>query len=247
MFTWPLLGAVLPFFAGLFIGSYGYASVFLVGLLALLVGTYLSRRMRENERIEFHFWRAFESLKGIKSLMLLEGLWQGVNWSCFVLITVFFIKDELQFGAFMSLMGVAGGIAALLLARISDKIQNRSAFAGFSAIGLSLSTIASGMVGTLWLWGVTRGINAFFERVAIPFMWTVVADARDARIADAMIGREFLLNAGRVAGILLIVTLLLLLIAPTGGVSEIEILRTALIISGIVYLAYPVVLHRIKL
>ena len=233
--VFPLLGVFTPLLSGVIIDSAGAEVVFLLGSLLLLIASY-SVVKRKGATLSYNVKRALSSCKGVKSLLFIEGFWQGVDWIAVPLFTLYFLSSGTSYGGFLSYVAVFGALSTLFLCRRSDKSGNRVNYL-YPAVFLTASaTIVSSSVSTLLNWFLVRAIIGFFVAVANPFTTSVVLD-RVKGVGDAMHVRELLFSAGRLAGSFTVLTCHLFL----GGFQK------AFIVSGLLLLAYPAVVEYKKL
>jgi len=99
-----------------------------------------------------------------------------------------------------------------------------------------LSVIALGFSSNLTWWAIISGIRGFISTINGAFVTTFVLD-QVPEVKEAMIGREFLLGAGRTIGTLVLFASLFRFNSP----------KIALIIIGCVYLFFPLLIYRKKL
>lgn len=120
---WPVLGAVLPALAGIVANYFRMIVVFLVGALLLIPAMMLSLGIRDENQVSSRFSDFIGNTKGIKTLVFLQGIWKGVEWVTVPLVTLVFIRNEVDYGIFYAYLGVFGVIAFLLMAPISDRLK----------------------------------------------------------------------------------------------------------------------------
>jgi len=228
----PALNTVMPILAGLMIASQGFRVLFTASMLAAILALVYAIKVGDSKVLDLSYRKTLKPTKGVRTLIYLEGIWQGVSWICVPLITFTFIDSSLGYGSFLSYLGVIGAISSLILCGISDRLRNRTFFLVPAVTLVSVFTIASGLTHSLSGWVVVNGLVGFFIAVTSPFTVSVVLD-RDKDIREGMISREFFLNFGRVTGVLTI----MLLFHFYGS------LHYPLIAAGIAFALYPVVLR----
>ncbi|NIQ04491.1 MAG: MFS transporter [Candidatus Korarchaeota archaeon] len=227
---WPFVGAICPFLSGVVANFYGFQAVFLISIAILLIDVFITMNLSSNSLLQFDLKRTIQRIKGLKTLLLLQGFWQGVNWIAVPVISFFFITKELEYGSFLAYLSVVGAVASLLLGKLSDKTENRLTFIIPSIIFTGIFTLLSGLGTTFVEWALFRGVVSFFGTIAASFSLTVVVDRTD-HLEAGMIGRELFINGGRVIG-----GLIVLLFAQLGRI------QLSLVVSGIAFFVYPFVL-----
>ncbi len=199
----PIISAVLPFLTGAIITVHGYDPIFIFVAFSLFIAMFVASKIKKHIVIKLEVKERCEKIKKIAPLFLVEGFWQGVNWIAVPLVTITFITEEIKFGAFFSIIGLAGVFASLITSRISDKMKNRSAFIYPSIILLAVFTLASASAVSFVEWTLLRAITGFFVILASPFMVAIALDfSKDLK--SVLVGREFSLNIGRVLGCLVL-------------------------------------------
>jgi hypothetical protein len=232
----PVLNIVFPLFSGIIIGMSGFRVVFLFSTVAAGIALVYAHAIRDKTTLDLHAWHSMKPAEGVRTLVYLEGFWQGVCWTCVPLITLTFITTGFGYGSFLSYLGLFGAFASLALCRLSDKTRNRAAFILPVALLVSAGTIISGFIHSMGAWVLLNGLVSFFMAMASPFTLSVVLDkVHDVR--DGMLAREIFLNLGRLSGVLAILASYLLF----------DSLHYPLIAAGIAFLLYPVVLKAKKL
>lgn len=232
-FVFPTLSIVIPYISGVVIESYGYPTVFGVSIIILCIMLAYIKKIEEPLKININFTQAVRAAKNLRSIMLIEGFWQGVNWIVFPLYTYYYIKESASYGAFLSYVGFAGACASLLLARISDRFKKRHVFVCTTVILTAVLTIVSGAVSGQYPWIISRTLVGFAVSLYAPFTLTVVLDVMDST-RTAMVAREVFLNLGRIVGGVFV------LIAYLAFGS----LQSTLIVSGLVFLLYPIIVSK---
>ncbi|VVB61238.1 Major Facilitator Superfamily protein [uncultured archaeon] len=232
---WPLVSTILPAVAGAAAEKYGMKTVFFSAAALILPAIVLSFRAKESSQININFKRFTEYTKGVKTLLFLQGIWEGVDWTVVPLATLSFVSAAAGFGAFYSYLGFFGIVAFFIAGRASDRIKKRAIFLYPVTVAMALSTILSGLSTTFLAWGVFRGAVSFLVNLFSPFSMTVVVDTSKS-LEESMIAREFLLNFGRALGAMIVV-LLLIMSVP---------IQHALVVSGAILLLHPLFLRHKK-
>lgn len=232
---WPLLGALLPAFSGIAAEKYGMASVILIAAAIMVPAIILSTGIKQRTEINIDFRKFVENTKGLKTIIFLQGVWEGIDWIVVPLATLAFVPGVAAYGAFYAYLGFFGIVAFFLLARLSDKLKKRAVFLYPVTVLMAIATILSGFSSGFLEWGLYRGAVSFLVNLFSPFALTVVVDT-SKNIDDSMISREFFLNFGRALGAAIVALML---------AFSFE-LKSALIVSGAILLLHPLFLHKKK-
>lgn len=232
----PLLNTVMPIMTGVLIDQRGFRFACVVSALVSLASLAYAHVIREPRRMDLDCRRTLEGTRVVRTLVYVEGFWQGIAWTCIPLVTLSFIETGIAYGTFLSYLGLTGAFAVLLLCRISDRLRNRAVFITPFITLAALSTIAAYTARTLGLWTLVNGLISFFIAMTSPFTLSVVLD-KVGDVRDGMVARELFLNIGRASGVLVIILGLWL----TGD------LRTPLVVAGLVLMLYPLILLNKKL
>ncbi|MGB2582455.1 MAG: hypothetical protein WBD03_08330, partial [Thermoplasmata archaeon] len=158
-FAWPLAAFVAPLLGGLVIGFANYSLLFIIGIaiIASTIGVvfayrkYIPTKQVMRIRIDGLGKRNVLALFG-------EGGFEGVFWVGLVLVAYVFTQDEVAIGALFSLFGLCAGIMAIILGKVSDKIQNRVFFLRVSALASIPCVIAVSYASSLEEFALTNGL-----------------------------------------------------------------------------------------
>jgi len=232
---WPILGAILPAIAGIAAQSYGIAFVFLASAAIMVPAIIISLSMKQSDALYFDFKKFTANTKGVKTILFLQGIWEGIDWLAVPLVTLSFVSGIADFGAFYSYLGVFGIFAFFIAGKASDKSGKRAIFLYPVTVAMAMCTILSGLSATFFAWGVLRGAVSFLVNLFSPFAMTVVVDTSKS-IEDSMISREFFLCFGRALGTSL-VALMLAMSVP---------IQYSLVFSGTILLLHPLILREKK-
>ncbi|MEM3086616.1 MAG: hypothetical protein QXO51_02330, partial [Halobacteria archaeon] len=199
--VFPVLNAVLPALAGGLAASAGFFPVFVLAALFMALGCIPIRGL-ERDRVPV-------DLKGAlghraRWLMLLEGGWQGVTFVAVPFFTLTFVDRPAEYGGVLSLFGLAGVAASLLLAWSSDRLHRRRGFLVPITAAMSATTLLAATSTTLLQWEVLNGIASFTAALAPAFMTAVVLESGRGvevkRISRSLRSREIRQYPGLKAG-----------------------------------------------
>ncbi|MDP3699049.1 MAG: MFS transporter [Nanoarchaeota archaeon] len=202
-----VIAMVLPLFGAAVADSMGYVWLFgLAALLYLLPIIFVYKKIPEEKITTVPFLEGVRHFKGLKTISMFEGALQHFSGIVVAVYALLFLKTNLEVGYFLSYLGLLGFIIGMLLSRYSDKNQKRKAFI-FVLFGLmSLSIFILPLSKENITWFITVGIFTVIYTISSPLRLAV---SLDVRIADMNFWkiREFFLNVGRVATLLVTVVL----------------------------------------
>jgi MFS family permease len=214
-FLWPLATFIAPFMGGLVIGFINYQALYFTGIaiIALTAVTvaayrkYIPKDQVMRIRLDAIGKRNVVAVLG-------EGGFEGIFWIDIVLITYVFSQNEVEIGAVFSLFGLAAGIMGIIQGRVSDKIQNRRFFSSLSAIASIPCVVLIYLSTSLESFAFANGLLEFACFVFPVFIFAILTDRLEERKNDSVLGREFLLDIGRVISISLMMTLIAIGLTP---------------------------------
>ncbi|MCK5474287.1 MAG: hypothetical protein KAI53_02680, partial [Candidatus Aenigmarchaeota archaeon] len=230
-----LFGIFLPYFGGIMAEAFSFEIVFAISILILLGSLYTTGRIKEKTIIDFDGIVSWRKTTGIKTLMVIHGAWQGINWTVLPLITIYFLESASSFGAFFAYLGIVGAISSVFLGHSTDKNNNRKKVLYPASIGLGIATIVSGFAGGLIFWVAARGFVSFFDNLCAPFTFSIVVD-NHKDLQQSFIANEMSIAAGRTLGAVVV-----LLSIAIGNIY------LSLIAAGLIYLIFPLVLKQKKI
>lgn len=229
-FAFSLLSTVTPIMAGFTASKAGMQAVFIIGIAFMAIALLLSARIGE-KRSYYNLRISLKCIKGVKTIIFIEGFWEHITFVAIPLLSLFFIQNELGLGAYLSYLGLTGAVASLVIARISDRIKKRRAFIRILAVSLAIATMLLIFGSNIYLWIIFTGIIYLIAPALKPFQTTVSLDNVKCGMRELMIGREFMLNLGRLCGICLF------LMSMAFGMKY-----GSIFLAAIAMMAYPVVM-----
>ena len=194
----PILNLFIPISSAFVITRFGYPVLALISFIVLIV---LLKRASQlpNFEVKYSFWDAFSKSKGLRTLKFLQGVWEG-GTIMIPLFTLFFLKNEMAFGSFLSYLGLICIIATLFVTRFSDKQHKRMKFFFPLLVFLTLFTFSLAFADSLFKWVFVNALLGIASTLTYPFLYAILLDKIEDK-SIAMITREFMINAGRVTGI----------------------------------------------
>ncbi len=214
-FVWPLATFFAPFLGGLVIGFASYQLLFALGIV-IIASTAITVILYRNYIPKNQTMRIRLDAIGRRNVLALlgEGGFEGVFWVDYVLVAWWFSKDEVELGALFSLFGLSAGIMAIILGKVSDKIQNRKFFVQVSALTTIPCVVMVSLSSNLTEYGVANGLLEFASFILPVFLFAIITDKLEDTKNDSVIGREYILDIGRTAGIGMLMVLLYLGVTP---------------------------------
>jgi hypothetical protein len=231
---YPLVALAVPPLAAVIWRSHGFRVNMVVSILVLSTSAIymLLNKAIKLRKFDYDIAEALRSLRGYKLLFALQGYWEASIFVGVPVFTLLFIDTELKLGFFFSYLGALSVAGTISLARLSDRVNRRTAFLYPAVLLAASATVLLGFAVSPVLWVAFVGVFNFANVIATPFLIAVALDARVTGIR-MWAGRELLLNLGRAMG----AGTLLAAYRITGSH------RPGFVILGIALLAYPVLLH----
>jgi len=143
-----------------------------------------------------------------------EGGFEGIFWADYVIIAWWFSQDEIELGALFSLFGLCAGIMAIILGKVSDRIQNRRFFVQASALSTIPCVVLVAIASTMGEFAVGMGLLEFACFILPVFLFAIITDKLEDAKNDSVVGREFLLGIGRSVAIVTLMGLLYAGVSP---------------------------------
>jgi MFS family permease len=214
-FVWPLATFFAPFLGGLVIGFADYQVLFALGIAIILVTALLVvayRRYIPTDQVMKIRLAAIGRRNAIA--VLGEGGFEGVFWVDVTIVAFFFTQDELDLGALFALFGLSAGIMAIILGKVSDRIQNRRFFVLLSAVTSIPCIVAIALSRTVGEYAVGNGLLEFASFILPVFIFAILTDKLEDTKNDSVLSREYLLDIGRASGIAGLMLLIYLGVDP---------------------------------
>ncbi|MCK4967899.1 MAG: hypothetical protein KAS12_02495, partial [Candidatus Aenigmarchaeota archaeon] len=190
---------VLPALGGIVAELYGFEFVFMLCGLLLVGSMWRTSKIKTNNILHYDSKSSWHNSPGVKTLMVIHGFWQSVNWTAVPLITIFFITNPIHFGTFYTYLGIVGALASIILRHKTDKNKNRQKIIYPTVIILSIATFVSGFTTGIIFWIIARGIISFLDNIAAPFVFSIVVDNHND-LSHSFIAHEISISIGRTLG-----------------------------------------------
>ena len=197
----PIVSIFSPILGGFLINKVSYDLVFICALIALLSNAALIFLSPATDAKPFRPKPSFGTFGGrLSAGFFFEGGQEGVWFTCNSLLAMLFAKDELALGILLGIFALAGGVAAVFIGRLSDRKGKRAPYAiAGAAISMPFILIAAATTNTI-VYAIAMLVLNFTINLMAIFLFTMSSDRMEKDIPSQALTREFLLNAGRVAG-----------------------------------------------
>jgi len=230
----PILNTFIPVTSAVVMARLGLPFLIAGGAVLAAVLIYKAWRLPHLD-FQYDFRDVMRRARGLRFLKFVQGVWESGNMAI-PLYGLTFLKSEMEFGAYLSYLGLVGVVGALIVTRLSDRQARRLKYFFPFVLALAVLTMSLASARTLGRWTVLSGLVGVASTLTYPFLFAVVLDRIEDK-AGAMIAREFVLNAGRVVGYLVIIGIT----AVTGSMVW------GFLFTGLSLLVYPVLLVARKL
>lgn len=227
---WPLLTTVSPLLGGVIITYFSYQLLFATGAAVALAGLVfiVGLKTLKDIRSRVIIPELIQSLKlnlvgkmsvdldlkgvdwRISSALFAEGIQDGIFWVAVPIISFEFARNEATLSGFLSLFALWGAMMTVALGYLSDRLKNRVAIVRLGA--------ASGAVAVM-IAASSQGVEEYLSAMSmaylciamIPsFLFTMLVDKLEKYKKKGVLLRELFLNAGKSAGVALVIIALLL-------------------------------------
>lgn len=198
----PMLGIVLPLAAGIIAHSFGFPAMYALSAFTYLMMLALVVCLRGVGRSQFSYGlgKSFITLKGFKTLVLLEGIYGGGIPCAIAVISLQFFSTPQDLGLFLSATALFSVIASFVVSSLSDRSGLRKKYVRVFSACLGAATASGALAFSPLMWSASVSGRNFFATLFYPFTTAIIMDSgRDMK--DVMAGREFILNFGRLIGI----------------------------------------------
>lgn len=216
---------LIPIIVGYIAYVYGFFYVFLITVILLLFSVNFILKLEKKE-FKYDLMKCLYEKKGFKMITLILGVYEGCCGLIVVLLALTYFTEPLDLGIFLSFTTLVSVIASLLIGHFSDLSRKRFRYIKYFGIGLAITNFLAFFSSNVFLFYVFMSLRNVFASLFYPFTTAIFADSK-RNMKKIMIGREFVLNAGRVLGAFL--TLL---------IYQIVDLRVGFIFGSILILLY---------
>lgn len=227
----PIIMVFAPLISVFIIQNFSYMYLFILGALLCFIPFMFQYRLKEHV-IKYTRKSLFTHLKGIKIPLVINGMITGSYWIVFPVITIYYAKNEFNFGLIFAYLGLVSVIGMILVSFFSDRKGNRTKFIYPLLFLFGISYLALMFTKSIFSWALFLGINSFLLKLISPFTVALMVDSGHNKYR-AWIGREIVLSIGR-----LILCVILLFCIHIGY----PLLVFAFL--GVICFIYPYLLHK---
>lgn len=226
-----LLGLLLPIASGFIAQEFGFNLMFAASAFVFLLPT-AAVFMLNPSRFKYDLADSLIKTRGFKTLSFIEGVSTGGAATVVAVISLAYFREPLGLGRFLAATTLFSVVASLIVSRFSDKTRKRKTYIAVFSCLCAIATIAAAFGTNLVAWYGAVGVRNFFLALFIPFTTAILVDSR-RNIGKIMVGREWVLNAGKLVGAAAVVSAYL--VFPS--------LYLSLAVVGWLLLLYPVVIE----
>ncbi len=227
----PLFGILFPVIGGVIAQFQGFGLVFFLALILYLILIPVAYLSIERRTFSYSLHSCLPDLKGFRTLIFIEGIYGGGIASSVAVISLFYFTKPSELGAFISATTLLSLVASFIISKVSDKSGKRKSFIALSGSALGLATTAAVLATTAIGWASAISLRNFVSALFYPFTTAIIMDKK-LNLESTMVAREWLLNYGRVAGIIIVLFSSIVL-------SDIHL---SLPLLGLVILFYPLII-----
>lgn len=222
---------VLPLLSGFIAQNIGFGFLFLLSAIMYLLLTVPVYLLHERS-YKYTVRESIKDTKGFKTLLFIEGVYGGGMMAALSVIPLFYFEKPMEMAFYLSITTIFSVIASFIVSNISDKSKRRIFYIRIFGAGLALTTMASSLATTVGTWYTAVSSRNFFSTLFQPFTTAIITDTKKD-LANVMIGRELILNVGRIFGVASV-------FVCTVAFSNIYI---SLAFLGLIILLYPFVIE----
>lgn len=189
----------MPLLSGFIAETSGFGPLFIIASIVyffLLIPVYLLGK----REYSYEFRDSIKDTKGFRTLIFIEGIYGGGMLAALSVIPLFYFDKPMEMGFYLSITTVFSVIASFIVSSLSDRSRKRVFYIRIFGAGLALTSMASALATTVGSWYTAVSARNFFSTLFMPFTTAIIADTRKD-LADVMVGRELILNIGRILGV----------------------------------------------
>ncbi len=224
----PVISLLLPAFSGWLAANIGFHVLFLLSMASFAICFILTCLvLKDDKEHRYHLLGSLRSLSGLRSIIFIEGFSiTGILSVTLPVMLLLYLDKPVEVGVFLSLATIFSIISTFILSSLSDRCRRRSIFLIPSVIGFAIAAVLGSQASDLLMFFLAFGMANFFLNIFTPMALALAVD-NTKRLSDTMVGREFMLNLGRLAG------------AFTGYIIfMVSDIRTALLLQALFLLLY---------
>jgi hypothetical protein len=223
----PILYLILPAVSGTVAEEIGFPSLFVLAMVTYGLSFIIAFLTFGDRSYRYDLCKSLRAIRGLRLILFLEGFSvMAITAVTLPTMLLLYTNRPIEFGWFISLATVFSVASSFLVSKLSDKTHRRWVFILSSAGGFALASILAGLTPGIALFFLSYGVINFFARLFTPISLALAVD-KARNLVETMAAREFMLNVGRLSGVLLGY----LIIVDFG-------IEAALIFQGLVLLLY---------
>ena len=208
--VFPVIGLASPIIGGYMIEDIGYGLLFGCAFITLLCNAILILMSGSTKAKPMKGKLTIKGMgKGLAAGLFFQGGQEGVWWTMVPLISMLFIIGEKNLGYLFALFNLAGGIASIAVARISDRRGFRHRYVRIGAIACVPLIFGIAIAPTMTWYLVLAGGIYLVQPMLQILLFAMATDRMEENFVSCSITRELLLNSGRILGGVLVALALL--------------------------------------
>ncbi|KKQ28132.1 MAG: hypothetical protein US42_C0002G0087 [Candidatus Magasanikbacteria bacterium GW2011_GWC2_37_14] len=198
-FYWAIMiigGIVGPLVGGYLLASVNLIYFVLVSFLILLFVVCLVKYLP----VEIYLVekkKLFSTLKGFRTITILDGALHKVNTITIVILSLQFITNAFSFGKFLSLVSLVALVFSWQTAKISDRLNQRMFFLWPLCMVTGLVTFSLYFATSFYLFVALALVLKALTIMLEPMRSNILQDKADKNNPLTWISRELFLNSGR--------------------------------------------------
>ncbi len=198
----PMLSLFLPLISGYIASVFGFPVLFVLSMCSALVTFIAAFVLLEEREYQFDLITSLKQISGLRTLIFAEGFTGSlIIGTTMSILLLNYASQPFEFGILSSLSMLFSIAASMLTAKLSDKKMERRSFLLPMVVGFAISTVVAGLTHDVVVFFIAMGLVNFFSRIFFPLPLALVVD-NSKSIISSMVGREFMLNLGRIAGVM---------------------------------------------
>lgn len=199
--VFPVIGLASPIVGGYMIEGIGYGLLFGCAFITLLCNAILIMMSRSTDALPMRGKLTTEGMgRGLAAGLFFEGGQEGVWWTMVPLISMLFITGEKNLGYLFALFNLAGGIASIAVARISDRRGFRHWYVRIGAMACIPLVLGIAWAPDYSFYFILAGCIYLVQPMLQILLFAMATDRMERRLTSCSITRELLLNTGRILG-----------------------------------------------
>ncbi len=194
----PILSIIVPFLGVLIINSGGFLVLFLFAAFLYSISGVLAVRLLPSEELpSSSFLQLLHSFKGLKTITMIEGALFFLSCAIIPVYALLFFHTTLEFGGFLSYLGLLALVVSLVISHFSDRSQKRVRLIFILLWILALSLLSLIFATTTLTWIILSSALVIIINLSAPLRLAISMDVKRVDLGFWRV-REFFLTLGRV-------------------------------------------------